>query len=573
MQRRFHSASRPSSGFPVAHIMTMTGDARLKSDAPEMQDGPPVAEARPMVSRLQQVVLCALLAVFIWVGWISRPLLGIDRGDELTYIALSHSLESGSYRESFRPSAPAHVKYPPGYPAWLVAVRKATGERIDLIPAVNLGLAALSLVMLFGLAKRLEGSWFGLIVIAALVLNHGMLWIGGSYFSEALFIVLTTGALAATMRADGGDRRWAYVAIVLALLAFLTRSAGVAMVFAVGAWLAIGKRHRNELLAYVALSAIVIGGWIGYASYGREQSPVRSYLHDFSPQGLSADTFGVAKIAFRIARSTRDYLTALLPYELALPSIPNSYIDNILTLMLLAICLPVGSMLLWRRSRTAVIYVAVYGAMIVSFPYVASRLLEPIIPLVMLVFLLGAWEWRRQLPVRTRNVAIAALLIAVGIGAALSARDAVAEVASCDRNDIYADRRCYTIRARSLALASHYVRDNAAPGEFALAWRASSVAFLSGHQTESELIAEQFPSGYLADSLRVRNIRYVILTPISNAELGPLSNALLASCMGFRLEHRYPGGVMLFSPTPSSSVTDDACAALTDFKRRFRPEE
>ncbi len=525
-----------------------------------------------MVARVQQLVLCALLAVFIWVGWIGRPLLGLDRGDELTYIALSHSLESGSYRESFRPSAPAHVKYPPGYPAWLVVVRKATGERIDLIPAVNLGLAALSLVLLFGLAKRLEGGWFGLIVIAALMLNHGMLWIGGSYFSEALFVLLTTGALVATMRADDGDRRWAYVAITLALLAFLTRSAGVAMVFAVGAWLVMGKRHRNELLTYVALCAIVMGGWVAYASFGRNEAPVRGYLFDISPPGFAGNQFSIIKVALRLVKATRDYLTALLPYELAFPSIPNSYLDNILCLMLLAICLPVGSMLLWRRSRTAVIYVVVYAAMVVSFPYVASRLLEPIIPLVMLVFLLGAWEWRRQLPVSARNIAIVALLLAVSVGAALSARDAVAEVAPCDRDNPYGSEHCYTIRGRSLALASKYVRDNAAPEEFALAWRAAAVHYLSGHKTESALIAEEFPRGQFADSLRVRNIRYVILTPTSTMELGLLSNALLASCINFRLEHQYPGGVLLFSPTPSAAAADDACAALTEFKRLYPPQ-
>ena len=538
-------------------------------EAPELLAG---ANASPMVARVQQVVLCALLAVFVWVGWVSRPVLGIDRGDELTYIALSHSVESGSYRESFRPSAPAHVKYPPGYPAWLVAVRKATGDRIDLIPAVNLVLAASSLLLLFGFAKRLEGGWFGLIVIAALVLNHGVLWIGGSYFSEALFILLTTGALVATMRADAGDRRWAYVAIVLALLAFLTRSAGIAMVFAVGVWLAIGKRDRSELLAYVALGAIAIGGWVGYASFTRAESPVRGYLFDFNAPGFAANPFSIPKVAMRLARATRDYLTEVLPYELALPSIPNNYIDNIVWLMLLGIALPVGSMLLWRRSRPALIYLALYAGMLIAFPYRASRLLEPVIPIIMLVFLLGAWEWRRQLPVKMRNVAIVVLLIAMSIGAALSARDAVAEVAACNRNNPYEDPHCYTVRARSLVLASHYVRDNAAPGEFALAWRAASIHFLSGHQTESALLAQRFPRGLFADSLRARNIRYVILTPTSTMELGLLSSALLASCINFHLTRRYPGGVLLLEPTPSNLVTEDACAALTEFRRLYQPQ-
>ena len=538
----------------------------IEPERPELLAGTNVS---PRVARVQQVVLCALLAVFLGVGWVARPMLGIDRGDELTYIALSHSVESGSYRESFRPSAPAHVKYPPGYPVWLVAVRKATGNRIEWIPAVNLALAAGSLVLLFGFAKRMEGGWFGLIVIAALVLNHGVLWIGGSYFSEALFLLLTTGALVATMRADAGDRRWAYLAIVLALLAFLTRSAGIAMVFAVGVWLAIGKRDRGELLAYVVLGAIAIGGWVAYASFARAESPVRGYLFDFTGPGYAANTFSFPKVAMRLARSGRDYLTALLPYELALPSIPNSLLDNIFWLMLLAICLPVGSMLLWRRAKTAVIYLVAYAGMLASFPYIASRLLEPVIPLIMLIFLMGAWEWRRQLPIRTRNIAIAVLVVAISIGATLSAREAVAEVADCNRNNPYQDHHCYTIRARSLVLASHYLRDSGATGDFALAVRAASVYFLSGYKTESALLAEHFPRGLFADSLSAHNIRYVILTPGSDIERTTLVETLFAACRQFEVTRRFPGGVLLLSLRSLTANSTDACTDLGEFRREF----
>ena len=116
------------------------------------------------------------------------------------------------------------------------------------------------------------------------------------------------------------------------------------------------------------------------------------------------------------------------------------------------------------------------------------------------------------------------------------------------------------------------MRDNAAPGEFALAWRAASIHFLSGHQTESALLAQQFPRGLFADSLRARNIRYMILTPTSTMELGLLSSALLASCMNFHLTQRYPGGVLLLEPTPSNLVTEDACAALTEFGRLYQPQ-
>ncbi len=546
--------------------MTMT-DAPL---APE-----PFASATPRPSRprVQLLLLSAFLIVFVSIGWCARPVIGIDQGDELMYLALSHSVESGSYRESFRPTAPAHVKYPPAYPVWLVAVRKLTGERIHLIPAFNLALAAASLVLLFGIARRFEGEWFALAVIGPLVLNHGMLWIGGSYFSEALFLLCTLGALASTMRADGGDRRWAYLAIALALLAFLTRSAGIAMVIAVGLWLVIGKRNRGELIAFALGCTIVIGGWVGYASRARAESPVRSYLYDFNPSGITANHFSIGRLIAHAVSATGDYTVSLLPFELALPSIPNSFVDNVIWLMLLAVCLPLGCFVLWQRARTVLIYLAVYAGMIVAFPYVASRLLEPIIPLAMLVFLLGAWECGRQLSARARKLAMAALLIALGIGATASANASLAKVGECDRQNPLDSPHCYTSRAQALVAASRYIAEHAAPGEFAMAWRAAGVHFVSGHLTESGLVTSRIPRGALADSLRARNIGYVVLTPTANFELSEMSGALLASCTEFRLVQRFGAGTLVFAPGRSTGPTEDACQPLTDFKRRFPRRE
>lgn len=541
------------------------------TSAPDARDTPAAAEARPMVARAQQILLCALLAVFIWLGWINRPLLGLDQGDDLTYIALSHAIDSGSYRETFRPSAPAHVKYPPGYPAWLVVVRHVTGERVDLIPAFNLVLAAAALAMIFRIARRVEGGWFALLVLVPLIVNHGMLFVGGSYFSEALFVFFTTGAIGAAIRADGDDRRWAYVAIVCALLSFLTRSAGVAMVLAIGVWLVIGKRHRAELIAYVVSTALVVGGWFAYTSLGRNESPVRGYIYDFNPEGVVAHPSFLLTRVFRIANSAWRYFTELLPYELAFPSIPGTPIENVVWFVLLLVCLTVGVRYLWRYSRAATVYLVIYGAMLVSFPYIASRLIEPLTPLLMLVFLLGAWKVTSALKKPVRLTVLVGLGIVLMVGALIRVNEVYETVSRCDRNNSLHDRQCYTDRTLRFVEATEYIAAHTTPNEYALAWRAPGIHYLTGRLTESALAVQAIPKGEMAAAMREQHIKFVLLTPGSGIELVQLSNALMRSCKDFKLERHFAAATLLFSPTPPSGPADDACLALTEFRNRYKP--
>lgn len=81
--------------------------------------------------RLEYLLVLVFLAGFLIVGWRGRRPVAIRSSDELIYVSLSRSLEAGSYRDSYLVSSPWHTRYPPGYPAWLVPMRRVTGETLD----------------------------------------------------------------------------------------------------------------------------------------------------------------------------------------------------------------------------------------------------------------------------------------------------------------------------------------------------------------------------------------------------------------------------------------------------------
>ena len=62
--------------------------------APERFAG---ATPRPWRPRVQQLLLAACLVVFVSVGWCARPVVGVDQGDELMYVAKGSGVLESQY--------------------------------------------------------------------------------------------------------------------------------------------------------------------------------------------------------------------------------------------------------------------------------------------------------------------------------------------------------------------------------------------------------------------------------------------------------------------------------------------
>lgn len=518
-------------------------------------------------ARSQNVIAMALLGVFLLLGWRGRSAIEIASGDEFTYLALSHSLEAGSYRETYRASAPLHVQYPPGYPAWLIVVRWAVGERVELIPAVSLILVSGALLMVYAAARPLLGGWVALAILLLLVINPGMLWTAGSYYSEALFLFVSTASMYSALRDERGEGRgWRFAAMTFALLAFLVRAAGLAVIAAIGLWL-LSRRRKASLAVFTAASALVVGGWFTYTIRAQSAEPVRTYGSDFLTGGASEHPNVIRELTQRVTANARAYVTEILPVELGMPTIEGTLADNLFWLLFNLACLSVGIAWLWRRWSAAALYLGMAAGMLLLWSWAVNRLMEPLTPLLLVTLVGGALViGRRFLTPRAANVSVAVVTGLLVIGSARGAMAYMDGTRECDRTNPYTSAGCYEPETLALIAAVDRMQRISSVDDVVLAWRPSSVHFLSKRRGESAQLVRRIPTGELADTLRSRGIRYALLTGINEFERGEYADALAASCAEFRLIGRFnPNALLLATRNPGESA-DEACGAIAEYR-------
>jgi len=527
-----------------------------------MLDGTPAPLV--LLTKLRWGVLAFAVLILLVFGWRGREPLGIASGDDLTYLALSKSLESGSYREQFLVGAPFHVKYPPGYPAWLVAARKLSGENLDVIRGSNLALVAAFVLCLYGIVKSIAGVPVALGAAFLVSLNHVLLRSGGTLLSEPLYLALVGASLLCAVKARPGESRFAAGAIAFGIAAFLTRTAGLALLLGLGLWLWQRRRPR-ELMAFAASSVAAVGGWFAYTASVPKVLSGWSYGLDIT-RGLETAKPGLAA---RFLESLQvkwiGYLTEGLPWSLGLPTVPGTIVDNLAWVVAMVVLLAVGFVIFWRKSRAVAGYLAFAWLMLAFWPWRVDRLLEPMVPFVIAGMLVGMQSLGTRLPRRWQAAAGATLFLLMAFGAArvTLARDTV--MSKCDRKDPYRSAACYRPEGRTLAGVAGYLRLHAPPGSIVLTLDPAGMNYLSGLRTERGQLIGGLPEGAAVRTLRARKIGYVaLLGGRSDYESRRLVPALLGSCKELRVEARFERRGLLLVPSPPRTAAEDACAILSE---------
>lgn len=249
-------------------------------------------------------------------------------GDNTHYLSLAHSLvQDGSYRDIWTPDQPAHSKYPPLYPAFLAAMMLAGAKTWTAFKASSLAFTALATAFCFLWARRLRGDRSALATALVFGGSYSLLSASHWILSEPFFVATTMGSLWLLASAQGrkdarppqpplrslppASRLQLAAGLLLAGTTYFIRSAGLPLIVAAAAWLAIGRRWK-ELGAFAAVLAAPALLWQSRAG--------GQYVSEFWLKTVYAPELGRVgpwDFAVRVATNAWDYATEHVPIAVA----------------------------------------------------------------------------------------------------------------------------------------------------------------------------------------------------------------------------------------------------------------
>ena len=363
------------------------------------------------------LIACALLAL-VAATLTFNPALGTG-GDNAEYLTLGRAIAQGDgYRMIAEPGAPAETKRWPGYPVFLAGVMLAVGEDLGLLKVTSVlcfaGAAVLAWVYLR--RQNARGWWAPAAAVALFVLNDNVLHYASSLYAEALFIVLSLGALVMLERASDPDELrqagWAVGAALLCAAAIYVRPHGLALIPAAFCFFAL---RRNWKLAFAAPAVIVVAlmpwAW-------RQVSPSSAGGDTYVTKTLGTreeDTQGVSearKYADRIVRNASAQFLSMGQAILARPahvgfrpvepSAPAEVVAASVTdapehpvaeragggispgrasRYLLATLVLIGAVVTWRGAGSSAHWYLIFtAALLLITPWPRGRYLVPLLP-------------------------------------------------------------------------------------------------------------------------------------------------------------------------------------------------
>ncbi len=224
-----------------------------------------------------RVAVGALLALHAVLAWSMRvPGLGTGH-DDAWYVALARALRQGSYAELPIVGNPLHAMYPPLYPALLAALGVTDPGQVWIGVLANVALSVATLVLVASVAVRMS-PWLAVAVTLVCAVNPMVLYVASGVHSEPM--LAAAAALAIAVAASGRrDARALALIGLMAIVAALARSIGLALVVSTFALLAFERRWRALAIFSVAAS-VTVGSWLTWTVRAPRLDAGRSYVSD-----------------------------------------------------------------------------------------------------------------------------------------------------------------------------------------------------------------------------------------------------------------------------------------------------
>jgi hypothetical protein len=307
-----------------------------------------------MGKRRQSVIIAAILfaailvpsAQFMWRNH-DMPDFADLHDDGILFVSAKSIADGQGYRIPSFPSRPFQTKYPPLYPLLLAVVWKLNPNFPQNLVLASAG-SWLLLVVCVALALVFYGTessvkkykWW---MTAMLGLCPYMVLFGARMFSEIAFTCLALGALLCMKRSEA---RWIACAGFLAAAAYLTRTAGLALILACLVWLVVKRDWRGAAI-FTAPAAPAILGWSVWTRSHLIPSTDPQLLYYLDYLGFQRLNVGWDNLSLVLWKNVDQILYAM--GSLVLPKVMDSLPVKILT-QVIAVAMISGVVRLWRRE-------------------------------------------------------------------------------------------------------------------------------------------------------------------------------------------------------------------------------
>jgi 4-amino-4-deoxy-L-arabinose transferase-like glycosyltransferase len=445
-------------------------------------------------------------------------------GDNAVYLVLAQSLAGGTgYTDIHLPVPTSHTQYPPGFPALLAPLVLLFGG-VNVLAAKLLVIVcgAVALVFAYRLLNQAlddDSAWPVLILVSMPVLAL----YSSRVLSDIPFLLLTSASLWLVLRAEEKQGGTMWAGFVLAVCALLFRTAGIALVLGIAAYLLL-RRNWRWLAVFVLLLFVVFVPWlVRNAAVGSERSYLDLLLarHHYMPE---YGRIGVSGFFTRVWNNLYGYGLKMLP--LAFVPLLGRGLAAVLTGVLLIALAAIGFIKRLRTRSVLEPFAVCFGLMLLAWPdkWLDVRFLLPLLP-VLVVYVVTALRWlgdrmrfRYLVPVFT--IAVLALNAVGLLGLASQSLSERREYTAGDKLSGYSDdwRRYFE--------AIDWVKARVPDDQLILARKPEFVFLLSGHKSfcypfvhdSTRLTQAVFMSNYIIfDNFQWNDATHHFLTPILDA--------------------------------------------------------
>lgn len=515
------------------------------------QTGPERSEADRSLRRLCWIVALALLCTHALLAYLVRAQALTTGNDDALYLLLARSLRSLRYLDSHIVGAPVHAQYPPGFPAFL----SLFGNSFHAAIVGSIVVSTIGLLFAYDLGRRVVGPVPGLLILAALAVNPSLINWAGSVRSESLFMTTSIAAIWCASRIRP-TTAWLTAAGAFAIYAAMVRSVGVALVCAlVLVWLI--QRRYSAAMIFTALATLVVGGWLAWTAVAPGKFYGRSYAAALQRAESAPTAVGVL---FNRVEASFAYLYKYIPSGLSVPSVEQTWADNLFWTVFLGIGLAAGLYALGRKLPIITAYLLLYAGILTLFPFKLTRFVIPIVPLLVLTIVAGLVLIAKRFTGRGTLVATALLCLPLMAGALLPNRRLLRTAEQCSAEIPWGPTACSDSTQRAFFAAADYARLNTAPEATFLTVKEATFALVASRRVQHPERVIRADSLHLTQTLRETGVDHIVISPIHRSRL---SRLLERNCADLRLERYFPPDAYLFRVLPEPGSTDsEACSVL-----------